>query len=342
MRDFVAVDRFRLCGALAAAAILSALSPVGVGSQGAKLPQAPLQKSQIALPKDITLPIMVPFSLWNGLAVVEGSVAGTSGERFLLATGTNACTLSPAAWERTRLTAEPETVRVDLFDSALVATEAQTTSVQLNLLKLDKVRFAKLDACGAISRSNPPDAPQVWLGTPFFLAFQVTFDFSTRNILLNAPQAPLPKIPGTVVVPLTLRDGRLWVKASVPGAKPFTALVDTGTNGTLIPGELAAKLPGQPLRTFTLTLPNGKEAKAGLVTLPKLSVGRAEVENVRAVFLAADAPAEFDRSLAILGMDFLSHFKVTLNYARKQLALAPLSPEAALSADDAAAAEAAP
>lgn len=296
--------------------------------------QLPLQRSPMPLPKEITLPASLHFTLWNGLMVVQGMVNGPGIERFVIDTGLNACALSLQGFKRHDVKLLPQRVRAQALDNLLDAPEGQIDSLQLGGLKLANVRVAQSDVFAALSRSFRPDAPAGWLGAPFLSAFQITVDFSARTLQLESPEAKLPAPHGAVVLPIVVREGQVWVKVAVPGAKPFLALVDTGARGTLIPTEVAAKLKLKPQQVFTLARATGQEAKAGLIVLPRLSAGRAEVKELPVVFLAADAPPEFDRNLAVLGLDFLSRFKITLNYAKQKMVLAPLPPPASDESDE--------
>ena len=65
-----------------------------------------------------------------------------------------------------------------------------------------------------------------------------------------------------------------------------------------------------------------------MTTVSKLAVGKMERADVRAVYLAADAPTEFDKNFAVLGMDFLQYYKVTFNFAKGKLFLTPPAPDA--------------
>ena len=70
-----------------------------------------------------------------------------------------------------------------------------------------------------------------------------------------------------------------------------------------------------------------KDGKAALVVLPKLTIGKLEWKNQRIVYLTADSAPEFNRELAILGMDIISSYRVTLNFDRKQVQFTPLIQE---------------
>jgi hypothetical protein len=79
----------------------------------------------------------------------------------------------------------------------------------------------------------------------------------------------------------------------------------------------------QALKTLPVTRADGNKAQVRLAVLPKMSVGKAEQEEVPTLFLADKAPAGFHREMAILGRDFLSHYKVTFDYTKLKMVLQP-------------------
>lgn len=287
---------------------------------------APFQKDPIAVPKDATLPITLPITYWNSIPLIEGSVTGSNSERFAAHTGLNAVCVSKETYTRLQLPATNKPVRVNVLDTALTSTEVLIPTVKFGFVTFKEIKAALLDVFAVLSVRPHPDAPTGWLGTPFLSAFQATFDFPKRSLLLESAQASPPKDKGTITVPLSVRDGRPFVQISAAGGKPFAALVDTGTLVSLIPTEAALKAQARPLQILTVTK-GGKEARAALTTVSKLAVGKMERSDVRAVFLAADAPTEFDKSFAVLGMDFLQHYKITLNFAKQKFFLTPPPPD---------------
>jgi predicted aspartyl protease len=192
-------------------------------------------------------------------------------------------------------------------------------------MTIENMPAAMLDVSALLSNTPHPEAPPGWLGSPFLSAFQINIDFGSHILMLNPPSTRLPVAKGTIVVPVTLRDGRIWANVTAPGAGTFSALIDTGAVGTLLPGAIADKLKLKSDKSSMIRA-NGKEGKAYTAIAPHLRIGKAEIKDVPVVFLDKDVPAGFDRGLGVLGMDFLSHFKVTISYAQKKMALIPVSP----------------
>ncbi len=279
----------------------------------------------IVLPASPVLPVSLNLRAWLGFPSAIITVNGNS-ERFGITTGMNANTVSPAAIARLRIPEGTTKVRVDILDREVEATETTLKSLQIGLLKLEDVPMAQVDVVSLLSHAPHPDAPVGWLGTPFLAAFQVTLDVSHNVCSLDKPQVKMPA--GAIVVPMTLRDGRIYVAMSLPKSKPFMALLDTGTVLTLIPASVGEKLKLLPLEVVKLGGAGGAVVQATLIQVPLVSVGKAECKALRVAYLSADTRPGFGRETAVLGLDFLARFRVVLNFTTKKVAFLPfLAPE---------------
>jgi predicted aspartyl protease len=293
----------------------------------------PLQKTPLTVAKNTIYPVTLSYTPWQGMATIHGTLNGKEvPERFVLSTGLNACTVTSAIYTRAELQALTRRARLNVLDYSAEGDEVQIKSLKLpalnGTLTLEEVPAILINPFAVISNSprvTAPgaNAPEGWLGSPFFATFQVTLDFERRVITLNAPDATPPKETGSMEAPIEIREGRVWVKVSAPKVKPFPMLLDTGSTNTLLPGDVAEKLGLKPVQVVTITRGSGQEGKAALAVCPELSIGKAKAKDVGVVFLAADVPAAFDRKLGVLGVDFLRHFIVTLDFARKRLILTP-------------------
>jgi hypothetical protein len=66
------------------------------------------------------------------------------------------------------------------------------------------------------------------------------------------------------------------------------------------------------------------------MVLPKIAVGKAELKNLMVAYYGAAAPAAADKAMAVIGLDFLRRYRVTISYSKLQMELyAPQAPEAA-------------
>ena len=314
---------------VAAAGLCMLLWPALVSSRqtdaerhGAASLQKPLPP--VVFPKSTTLPEVMPLLYWNGLPVINEIVNGKLSERFVLATGLNACAVTPASAKQYSMTALSGQAKVALFDQSSTEPQVEIKSLQVGSVTIENIPAASMDVSKSLSLGAHPDAPIGWLGTPLLSAVRITLDFDNHSIAFDSNQSPRKSDPNDVIVPLTLRDGRMYVHATVPGAKPFLALIDTGTLGTLLPFSVVGQLGLKPAMQYVIARPNGKEAKLGLVFLPVLSVGKADCRKTRALFVLPGSASTFEPGTGVLGIDFLRRFRVTFDYSRRKMILAPL------------------
>lgn len=244
-------------------------------------------------------------------------------ERCILDTGLNACAITPEASTRLKATSLTTQATITTLNETRTAPEAEFKNLQFNQIKFDSLRAVVTDAADLYTTTLQSDIPALWLGTPFLAAFQVTFDYTGHFISLDRPESPPPKGKGAITLPLEIHDGRLFTRVSVPKGGTFSALINTGTTGTLIPAAVAAKLKIKPTRTFDVKWAGGKKGRASLITLPEMQVARLSQQLVPVLYFEPDGDAEIDRALGVLGADFLSHYKVVINMAHKKLTLIP-------------------
>ncbi len=277
----------------------------------------------ITIPGGTLLPIQLNFRLWNGIPIVEGRVNGGALESIALATGLNQNAVTPDGDERLKLKHLTSQVSLLTLDTTTLASEAQVNELQFNFAKLKEARVVVADVYSLLTVVRRPDTPALWLGVPFFTAFQTTFDFEKHLLRFANVNAPLPKEEGAITIPLEKKNGRLFVRLSIPRGGSFSAFVDTASPGTLIPATAADRLKLTPLKTLTVRGKDGKQAQAQLVKLPALLLGKAEQKNFTVLHLLKNAPPEFDKTLGILGTDFLSHYRVTISIAHSKMVLVP-------------------
>jgi len=108
-------------------------------------------------------------------------------------------------------------------------------------------------------------------------------------------------------------DGHIIVSAVLNGFVEAKVLVDTGAGTTVLSTELAEKLEleGDPERFITLKTV-AEDVDAQLATLDSIQVGSLIQNDLRVAItdLPSIEKAEFD---AILGMDFMSRYKISID-----------------------------
>lgn len=316
------------CFALVCTAAFSTLHLEAYSQGNASVSGIQIQKTWAA-PKNQRYPIVLSYLSWRGLPTLVGRINDSDiPERIVVDTGLNASTVTVDLLTRYTLPGHAGQVQVNAFDRITAAPEITMKSLLIGRFQFQNTLAAVLNVPDLISLERLPDAPAFWMGTSLLYAFQAEFDFNNHTLTLNAPKTPFPKNSNTIVVPITIRDGRVWVKAVIPGAKPFLALVDTGTLGTLIPKDTASKLKFKSSIVVNISHKRGQDAKAVLATVPRLLVGKAEVKDVAVAFYTGQLPSDYDPTMGVLGLDFLSNFIVTIDFASSKMALTrPDSPE---------------
>jgi predicted aspartyl protease len=140
---------------------------------------------------------------------------------------------------------------------------------------------------------------------------------AARSLAAAAP-TPDPNVPVQ-----TLRGYLMVVGVTVNDRGPFSFLVDTGTNTTLIDPALAQELKLAPADRMTLGS-MGKSVPAARYFLKGFRVGPASVSHLEA--LAVPLPqlwALDSRIRGVLGMNFLLQFSFLLDYERQRLEIFP-------------------
>lgn len=120
--------------------------------------------------------------------------------------------------------------------------------------------------------------------------------------------------------------GTIVVPALINGAADSRLLVDTGSSWTVLSPKLASQLE-LPVTVNTrrsiMMLAGGREIAMPRVRLASVKLGTATVENLY-IGVYDVFPATPDIH-GVLGMDFLRHFRVSIDQKRRRLVLTPLT-----------------
>ena len=131
-------------------------------------------------------------------------------------------------------------------------------------------------------------------------------------------KSELPKIPDPqrYTLPLTWEGGRLFVDAKINDRIPIRYIVDTGANMTIIPASLASLL-GFDRNSLSIDVRGvGGVIEGRLIEVDSLKVGAAEARNFDMIVIEDSLGGT-----ALLGADFLSRFRMEINYSRGQMVL---------------------
>jgi clan AA aspartic protease (TIGR02281 family) len=142
-----------------------------------------------------------------------------------------------------------------------------------------------------------------------------------RGSSIATSQGNHPKATGPqrYILPLTWEGGRLFVDAKINQRVPVRYIVDTGANMTIIPASLALRLGFDKRNSLAIDIRGvGGIIEGRLIDVDSLKVGEAEASNFDMV-----AVQDSLGGIALLGADFLSRFRVEIDYAGGQMVLHP-------------------
>ncbi|MBD5635555.1 MAG: aspartyl protease family protein [Candidatus Eremiobacteraeota bacterium] len=139
---------------------------------------------------------------------------------------------------------------------------------------------------------------------------------------LAAPPGIVPQLPaGGASVTMSRSDAPL-VPCSI-GGQNVSCLFDTGNSGLSLSTELAAKL-GLSVQTGGV-LP-ASSALAGVAKAPALAVGGATFPSAQYVVIGGIHALGYD---VVLGADAFAHARVTFDFAKRTVSIAPAGPAVA-------------
>ena len=159
------------------------------------------------------------------------------------------------------------------------------------------------------------------IGIAAFGPLTLQFDFERKALLLYPPGEAVPYSPSALVFPIKPRKKDKLYEAHVnlgsASEPPVSLIIDTGAVDTVLPEALMPRLKPVLGPIGTLRGDRGLEThRYGL--LPNIKVNGWEENNVTAFWVKAG-----QYRLPLLGMPFLSRFRVTLDQEKGVLSLEP-------------------
>jgi clan AA aspartic protease (TIGR02281 family) len=165
------------------------------------------------------------------------------------------------------------------------------------------------------------------LGTPFFATVLTTLDYQQRTVILRS-HAPLEPSSDGVQMPMRIESGKVLVLASAAGVTGWFC-VDTGAGNALTFFTPVVKQYGlrdafsPSVRTIT-GVSAGGYTRGTLVRVPDLTIGPFVLNQIVAELSEAEQGAFASAQYAgNLGGELWSRFKVTFDYASRQMSLTP-------------------
>ncbi len=262
-----------------------------------------------------TIPDTFPYAIWQGLIVVPVMFGDGMPEQAVINTG------MPNSVIVTSL-AEKKNLRADgLSDVVLLDRTLRGSKIKPQLIRLDKfmvadVGFAICDIFSNISAQTVKDEPTVWLGNSALSATAITIDPRKMEITLRMANSPPP--PKCTRVPFTIKDGRILVDVQI-GKEKYEAFVDTGSATSLLPLAVAKKCNSTLVTTADIVDNKGKPAKAAIIKLAEVNIGKLKTKDVQAIYVSEVAKGGYDQDYSVIGSDLLMRYKVTIDYGHKEM-----------------------
>jgi predicted aspartyl protease len=269
----------------------------------------------------------VPFEMPSPLVpfvIVAAEVNDREPVKVLLDTGAAApftILVSPDLARRSGASSsgEPPVPSTGAVGAAPVAYQpARIGAFRLGSLRLSGVRAGITAAVTAVGQQIGTKIDAI-VGHEFLKARVVSIDYTTRLLDLSAPPGPEAQAIRFRLAPkraLTLVDVRL------NGCGPFVMALDTGASATLVSPHTAKRAGLNEGRGAALAGGGGLASEGAQLTTATVSIGTvsrskqnvAVADVLGPIQTAAGAPLD-----GVLGADFLSSGRITIDYPGKRL-----------------------
>ena len=248
----------------------------------------------------------IPFDLEDRIILLKGFINGNGPQNLILDTGASETIITPPTAKKLGIrgiatTADQSIAKVDSISVGDAMVKNLPTYIfdppQAISLRLDK----GIDYHGI-------------LGYSFLSQFVTTIDYQKKTIELSSHQDfRSPKSSANILFDLV--DHHIYIKGSIDGKTPVVLLFDTGAAETILCRQTAKQLniQGSPM---------AHPPDALTATLGSLTVGQAMLKDLQIVIYdPPQAPVSGIRYDGILGYNFLSQFRITIDYQNRLLAL---------------------
>ena len=155
--------------------------------------------------------------------------------------------------------------------------------------------------------------------TAWFAGIAAALALAAGSAAQEPPAPTEPEIRVTETLDLGVdRTQRMTVPVSIAGRGPYSFIVDTGAERTVISRELADRLdldPGRTALVYSMT----EASRIETVVIPALEVGQRTISEIHAPALSRrDLGAE-----GMLGVDTLHSQRVELDFVRSEMTVTP-------------------
>jgi predicted aspartyl protease/cytochrome c-type biogenesis protein CcmH/NrfG len=217
-------------------------------------------------------------------------------------------------------------------------------TVQLGEEKIESVPCFIRRFHGSSARSDDAKADG-FIGLSVLSNFTSGIDYKSQQLSLvregDEAAATVESDPSITVIPFrTTQNGLISVETQIDGSRSVNAIVDTGASSTVLSSVAVKRLEmvGSIIKGQTVQVVGaaGVTDNVELLFLRTCKIANLSQNNLRALILdfgAINETSGFEQS-AILGGDFLRHFKVTIDFNHARLILEPQTPAVTRSQPD--------
>ncbi len=268
----------------------------------------------------------VGYRDWEGLPEFSVFANGTTIVNATLDPGLTFSTLKPSVAKSLKVAADPSSVTFAFLNNHFTAPATASVNLGIGNGGVLPVNVGLINIMATLSpvMAHRPDAPAIWLGYPFLKQFQIRFNPSSHLIEFIPGTRKTKLKAGAMVVNFVKGSTAPAVSVTVPGAPPFTAIISVTSPVTVLPPQVVAKLAGRSPMQIPVKLPDGSETHVEGINVPSLEVGHAKVGDMQVLGGEAGGSAT-GIPTALLGMDYLQHFRFTIDFANSRLILEPIT-----------------
>ncbi|NGX52304.1 MAG: hypothetical protein KR126chlam5_00601 [Candidatus Anoxychlamydiales bacterium] len=268
---------------------------------------------------------ILSFELYDTMILLPVKLNDTEEEHlFILDTGATTCVLDQKLAKKLGIHKELEVSMTATGDNKKEKTGLMAfgtlKQVQIGNSVIEKIPVGILDF------KHFCDQAEGIIGNNFLKFFKIVIDYSNKKIILSNPKVSSIQSPNLSRFEFKDKHGLVKVPIQIDNKELAIGIIDTGANKTTIPTSLVEKLnyneqniiPKKGISgggAFGLHLP---DYKSYLSRLNTLKIGENEIKN----FPMNVEDSDHSEKITI-GYDLLSHFKVSIDYSRNEIALDP-------------------
>jgi predicted aspartyl protease len=270
--------------------------------------------------------IAVPFEVEDARLYVPVELPGAGRRWFILDSGAASTVLDTAVASDAGLALVEEGTQGGAGPGQTAVGSAKGVALSVGGVRLVPRRFSVLALDALLSPSGGRRAPGI-VGAQFFLEHVVELDFESRTMRVFPPGT---RRPGRAV-PVELVSGTPLARGSLqmPGAAaiPARMLIDLGAKATLLVSEPFMARHGMEAKGMVEPLGAGLggETRYAFARVPRIEVGGLSLRDAVAGF-SVKGTLRAEWYDALLGLDFLSRFRVVFDLPRSRILLTPRDP----------------